>query len=190
MHADDPDRAIADQQFGEDRAARLERRQLDRLDIEHPDMGLHQQGIAVPADVARIQFHQPLGMEPAGNFFEQAVVAHAESHRLVHAVAVDQFMRHRRTAPAHALVRLLQGDDIGVDLLEHRQHSIRIAPAVGADGFAHIVGCDGEGGEVGHSRVQSSPFGIVSEFSEMRFPDTALTLTRSASFASREFSHE
>ena len=48
-----------------------------------------------------------------------ALVADAEMHRLVHAVAVDQLVRHRRAAPAEALVGLLQRDDVGVDLLQH-----------------------------------------------------------------------
>ena len=139
MHPDHSDRAIADQQFGEDRAARLERRKLDRVDVDHPDMGFDEQGIAVPADVARIELHQALGMEPAGNLLEHPVVAHPERDRLIHAVAVDQLVRHRRPAPAHALVRFLQGNDIGVDLLEHGQHAIGVAPPIGADRLAHIV---------------------------------------------------
>ncbi len=77
---------------------------------------------------------------------EHALVADAEVHRLVEAVAVDQLVRHRRAAPAEALVRLLQRDDVGVDFLQHVEHPMRIAPPSSADRLAHIVAGDGDAG--------------------------------------------
>ena len=62
VHADDAQRPVADQQLGDHRAARLERRQVERGAVEHADMGLHQDRIAVPADVARVDLEQPVGV--------------------------------------------------------------------------------------------------------------------------------
>ena len=59
--------------------------------------------------------------------------------RLVEAVAVDQLVRDGRAAAAEALVGLLQRDDVGVDLLKHVEHSMRVAPAVEPDRLVHVV---------------------------------------------------
>ena len=117
VHADDPQRPVADQQLGHHRAARLERRQVERGAAEHADVPLHQDRVAVPADVARVDLEQPVGV--LARFLEHALVADSEMHRLVQAVAVDQLVRNGRSAPADALVGLLQRDDVGVDLLQH-----------------------------------------------------------------------
>jgi len=78
--------------------------------------------------------------------FERAAVADAQMHRLVHSMAVDELVRHGRTAPAHALVRLLQSDHVGVDFLQHLQHAMGISAAVEADRFVHVVGRNGDRG--------------------------------------------
>ena len=81
-------------------------------------------------------------------------MADPELDRAIHAMPVDQLMRHRRRARPEALVRLLQRDDVGIDLFQHRQHAIGPPPPIGPDGLAHVVGGDGDGGGIGHSSVQ------------------------------------
>ena len=78
---------------------------------------LHQDRIAVPADVARADLQEPVGV--LSRSFQYSLVTNAQIHRLVHAVAVDQLVRNGRSAPANSLVGLLQGDDVGIDLLQH-----------------------------------------------------------------------
>ena len=51
--------------------------------------------------------------------FSSTRVADTEVHRLVHAVAVDERVRHGRAASAEALVGFLERNDIRVDLLQH-----------------------------------------------------------------------
>ena len=75
VHADDPQRLLVDQQLGDHRAARLQRRQVERRAVEHADMLLHQDRIAVPADVARIDLEQPVGV--LAHLVERALVADA-----------------------------------------------------------------------------------------------------------------
>ena len=67
-------RLVADQQLGHDRAARLERRQVERGAVEHADVRLHQEGIAVPAHVARVDLQQSLGVLAAGHSIQHAAV--------------------------------------------------------------------------------------------------------------------
>ena len=117
--------SVADQQLGHDRAARLERRQVERGAVEHADVRLHQHGIAVPADVAGVDLEQPLGVLAAGPSSSTRLWRTPKVHRPVEAVAVDQLVRHRRAAPAEALVGLLQRDDVGVDFLQHVEHALR-----------------------------------------------------------------
>ena len=57
---------------------------------------------------------------------------------------VDQLMRDSRAAPAEPLVRLLQRNDVGIDLVQDVENALRIAPPVGADGLAHIIAGDGD----------------------------------------------
>ena len=72
VHADDPDRPVAgNQQLRQHRATRLEHRQIDDSNIDDLDMVLHQQSIAVPADVARFELEQPLGMMAVRDALEQ-----------------------------------------------------------------------------------------------------------------------
>ena len=84
-----------------------------------------------------LTLEQPVGV--LARLFEHPLVADSEMHRLVEAVAVDQLVRHGRAAAADALVGLLQRDDVGVDLLKHAQHAMRIAPAVEPDRLVHVV---------------------------------------------------
>ena len=115
MHADDPQRLVADQQFGHHRAARLERRQFQRRAVEHTDMTLHQDRVAVPADVARVDLEQSVSV--LSRLVEHASVANPKMHRIIESVAVDQLVRNSRTPPADALVGFLKRDDIGIDFL-------------------------------------------------------------------------
>src|SRR5947199_395135 len=82
---------------------------------------------------------------PAG-VLEGATVTNSKMHRLVDAMRVDQLVRHRRAAPAEALVGFLQRNDVGVDLMKHVENALRIAAPVEPDRLAHIIACHGEGG--------------------------------------------
>ena len=81
VHADHPERPVADQQLGHHRSARFQRRQVERRDVHHVDMLFHQQRIAVPAEVAGIDLEQPLGMLAAGQILQRATMPHAKRHR-------------------------------------------------------------------------------------------------------------
>ncbi len=96
----------------------------------------------MPADVARADLEQFVGV--LARLVERALVADAEMDRLVHAVAVDQLMRHRRAAPAEALVGFLQRNHVGIDLVEHVEDSMRVAAPVEPDRLAHVVARDGD----------------------------------------------
>ena len=100
-----------------------------------------------------LTLEQPVGV--LARLVEHALVADAEVHRLVDAVAVDQLVRHRRAAPAEALVRLLQRDHVGVDLVQHVEHALRIAPPVEPDRLAHVVAGDGDAGGRAHASANS-----------------------------------
>src|SRR5436190_1737315 len=106
-------------------------------------MPLHQDRIAMPADVARVDPEQPVGV-PA-RLVEDTLVLHPEVNGLVHSVAVDELMRNRGPAPAKAFVGLLQGDDVGVDLAQHVENAPGIALAVEPDRLAHVVGRESDG---------------------------------------------
>ena len=72
MHADNAQFESADPELGEHRAARLEHRQVERREIHDLDLILHQQGIAVPADVARFELEPAFGMMAIGNALQAA----------------------------------------------------------------------------------------------------------------------
>ena len=109
--------------------------------VEHSDVLLHQDRIAVPPEIAGVKLEQAVAV--LADLVEHPFVSDAEMNRLVGAVAIDQLMRHRRPASADAFVGFLQGDDVGVDFLQDIKHALRIAPPVEADGFAHIVAGQG-----------------------------------------------
>ena len=94
-------------------------------------------------------------------FVEHALVADAEVHRLIDAVTVDQLVRNRRAAPAEAPIRLLKRDDVGVDLMEHVEHPLRIAPPVEPNRLAHIVRRDGDAGGRAHGDANNGAAGPV-----------------------------
>ena len=126
VHADHAQRPVVDQQFGDHRAARLERRQLQRRAVDHADVLLHQDRIAVPADVARVDLEQPVGVLAAGSLSSTRLWRTPRSPACT--------CRGRRSAraeppspPAEALVGLLQRDDVGIDLLQHLEHALRVA---------------------------------------------------------------
>ena len=76
-------------------------------------------------------------------------------HRLVEAVAVDEFVRNSRTAPTNPFVGFLERDDVGVDFLQHLQHAMRVAPAVEADRLVHVVAGKGDALGAAHKRANS-----------------------------------
>ena len=141
-------------QFGHHRAARLQRRQMQRIDVAHFNVMLHQQGIAVPAKVARGQPEPAFEPLAERESMGKPRMADPELDRLVEAVAVDQPVRHRRRARAEPLVRLLQRDNVGVDLLQHVKHAVGPAATIGPDGLAHVVTGNGDGGGRRHCPLQ------------------------------------
>ena len=153
MHSDDPQRAVPGQQkLSHDRAARLKSRKLKRRAMKDPDVALHQQRIAVPANIARIDVQQSLRMTP--RLFKRTLVPDSERHRLVEPVRIDQFVGNGRGAAAEAPVRFLQSDHVGVHFLQHLKHAVGIAAPVGADRLAHIIAGDGDG-SAGHCCANS-----------------------------------
>ena len=121
MHADHADQAVADAQVRQHRAPRLQRRQDQAMVIQHLDSLAHQDRVAVPAQATR-----------------QA----AERHRLVGRVVTDPFRRQGRGPLAEPAIDLLQGDDVGIDLRQYRQHPVGPAAPVGTDALADVVGRD------------------------------------------------
>jgi hypothetical protein len=116
-------------------------------------VALHQDRIAVPADIARVDLEQPVGV--LARLVEHPFVADAEVDRLVEPMAVDQLVRHGRAAAADPLVRLLQRDDIGIDFLEDLEHPVRIATAVEADRLVHVVARQRDAGTAAHHSANS-----------------------------------
>ena len=57
---------------------------------------------------------------------------------------VNQLVRDCSSSAAEALVRFLQGDDVGIHLMQNVEHTLRIAAAVGADSLADIIAGDGD----------------------------------------------
>src|SRR5262245_39303213 len=91
--------------------------------LEYLDMLPDQQGIAVPAEAAG---------------------AGVELDRLVIAMLGDQARGEGALPAAEAAVRLLQRDDIRIELVQHLQRALGPAAAIGADRLAHIVGGDAD----------------------------------------------
>ncbi len=69
-------------------------------------------------------------------------MADPERHRLVQTMIVDQLVRHGRAASAEALVRFLQGDDVGIELGDDRCHAVRIVAPISADARVNVVRSD------------------------------------------------
>ena len=64
--------------------------------------------------------------------------AHPDRHEA--GVALDRRQVEETGAVAEALVGLLQGDDVGADLADHRGHPRRIEAPVDADALVDVVG--------------------------------------------------
>lgn len=151
VHADNAQRLLTDQEFRDHRSAWFEGWQFERRAVEYPDMALHQDRIAVPADIARVDLQEPVGVPP--RLVEHAFVADTKVHRLVHAMTVDQLVGHGRAASADALVGFLQRDDVSVDFLEDTKHAMRIAAAVETDRLVHVVGRERDAGAAAHAQA-------------------------------------
>ncbi len=153
VHADDAQRLLVNQELGNHGAARLERREFQRGAVKNADMALHQDRIAVPADVASIELEKPIRM--FANLFQSPAMADTEVHRLVHAVAVDERVWHRRAPSADPLVGFLERNDIRVDLLQYLQHATWVAAPIEAHRFVHVVGGDGDRLAAGHTAANN-----------------------------------
>ncbi|CAA9526469.1 MAG: hypothetical protein AVDCRST_MAG91-2575 [uncultured Sphingomonadaceae bacterium] len=123
MHAHDPQRGSVHPKVGKHRAARLQRRQLERLATHDLDVLLHQQRVAVPANT---------------------VGPDIEVHRLVGRPALDHRQRDGARPRSEPPVRLLQRDDVRVDLAQHLQYALGPPQPISADRLAHVVGSDGD----------------------------------------------
>ena len=139
MHADDAQFLPADADLGHHRAARLQRRQFENAAIEQLGRLADEQGIAVPA-------------EPAG--------ADVERHRLPWAM-LDQIVRDRTVLEAEAAIRLLQRDDVGVDLAQYVDDAIGAAAAVRADTLVDIVA--GDENHCGGERIRGAPVATLQK---------------------------
>ena len=146
MHADHAQRLIVDQELGDHGAARLERREVERRAVENADMALHQDRIAVPADVAGIELEEAIrrGLRTFSRVTRWMADTEVEPADTM-PVAVDERVRGtvearppwRRSASWNATMSA----SISCKTIEH---AMRIAAAVGADRFTHIVGGDGD----------------------------------------------
>src|SRR6185369_8330160 len=97
---------------------------MQRATVEDFDMLLHQQRIAMPANAVRTYGHR--------NMF-------------VDAMAVDQREGQRTHALAETAIRLLQGDDVGIEFSQNVKNALRLAASVDADSLANIIAGDSEG---------------------------------------------
>ena len=118
MHADHAQSCVADADRRRDRAARFERRQMQRMALLDFGALANEQRIAVPADAVR------------------AIV---EADRDIVAMLVEHVRRDRAGAGTETPVGFLQGDDVGVEFAEHRQNPPGVAAPVEPDALAHIV---------------------------------------------------
>ncbi len=123
MHADAAQSGAVQPDVGEHRPARLERGQAEQMMLEHLDLLLHQQRVAVPADAAG---------------------ADVELDRLVVAVRLDHRQREGARPRPEPPVGLLQRDDVGVELVQDVDRPLGPPPAVGPDRLAHVVGSDAD----------------------------------------------
>ncbi len=128
MHSDHPKHLAVEADVRHHRAARLQRGEVEQLLAQHLDILPDQKRVAVPAD---------------------ASVAGVEGDRLVVAMLVDHVQRDRARPGPEAPVRLLQRDDVGVELAKHLERPLRAPPAVGADRLPHIVAGDADHGALG-----------------------------------------
>ena len=117
MHADDAEAAPVEHQFGHGRTARLQRRQFQRA-CRHPlHRSADEEGIAMPADA--------LAALRNGNGLPRRIV--------------EQGARQDAGTLAEPHVRFLQGDDVGIDLTQHRDDAVGILPPVDTDCLMDIV---------------------------------------------------
>src|SRR3546814_15955671 len=85
------------------RAARFERGEVNRLAIEDIGFLAHEDRVAVPSHRRRPR---------------------SERHRLPRAVVGEQVRGEHLAASAEAAIRLLQADDIGIDLAQYVERAI------------------------------------------------------------------
>jgi hypothetical protein len=64
-------------------------------------------------------------------------------------------VRHRRASPTDALIRLLERDDVGVDLLQNLEHTMRVAFAIEANRLVHVVARQRDAGAAAHAVANS-----------------------------------
>ena len=121
MHAHHAHRLAIGANIRHHRAARLQRRQMDRLAIDHHRILADEERVAMPPHAA--------GVAAKGDGFPGAVF-------------VEQVRRDDGGLCAEASIRLLQRDDIGIDLAEHVEDAPGIATPVEADPLVHVVGGD------------------------------------------------
>ena len=115
---DHPDLAHGEVEVDDDGTARLEAGKLD-LPETVDDALADEDEVAVPA---------------------VAAVAVADPDRDETGVALDRREVEETGTVAEALVRLLDGDDVGSDLGDHRSDARRIEAPVGADALVDVVG--------------------------------------------------
>jgi hypothetical protein len=121
MHSDNPNLGARYAKIGEDRAPGLERGEVDELLVEHLHALLHEERIAMPAEAGGTRL---------------------ERHRLIIAQLLDHLKRQGAGPAAEAPVRLLQGDHVRADLVQHLDRALGLAAAIGAHRLVHVVACN------------------------------------------------
>src|SRR3546814_1046326 len=106
VHPDQADGLTVEADIRHHRAARFERGEVNRLAIEDIGFLAHEDRVAVPSHRRRPR---------------------SERHRLPRAVVGEQVRGEHLAASAEAAIRLLQADDIGIDLAQYVERAIGAA---------------------------------------------------------------
>lgn len=118
MHANDPHRRTIDPEIGDHGTARLERGQGNVAGTFDEGTAPDEQGVTMPADTAR---------------------ARGDIDNGIGGMMIDHCSRQCRKPCAETSIRLLQGDNIGVDFVQHLNDAHGGPPPVGPDRLADIV---------------------------------------------------
>ena len=148
VHADDPDRPVADQQLGHHRAARLERRQVERGDVDHARHAFFTSRALPCQPRLRVSsLSSRSACLPPGKFSSMPRVADPERAPACRG-------RDRRSAraapptprPPKRLSASCSATTSASISWSTCEHPLRPPPPVGPDRLAHIVAGDGDGG--------------------------------------------
>ena len=126
MHADQPKRVASGLHVRQDRAARFERGEVDRLVAQYLDIGADQHGITMPAHTAG---------------------PHLVRHRTVPTMICKHVERNRAVTITESTVGFLEQDDVRADFTEDVENALGAPATIGGDCLANIITSDEHHGE-------------------------------------------